>query len=64
MTNKKIQQTPQELDLISWVISHWWIVFDNITDFEFFLYVILDPNNFFENSCIHYLREITVNCPL
>ena len=56
MTNKKIQQTPQELDLISWVISHWWIVFDNITDFEFFLYVILDPNNFFENSCIHYLR--------
>ena len=47
MTNKNLKKTPQELVLISRVISHWWIVFVNVMDLSF-LCAILDTNNVFK----------------
>ena len=44
---QKFKKTPQELVLISWVISHWWIVFVNVMDLSF-LCAILDTNNVFK----------------
>ena len=47
MTNKNLKKAPHELVLIIWVISHWWIVFDNVMDLSF-LCAILDTNNVFK----------------